>query len=69
MVDSNKMNVDDFREKFAADAIVYRQGDVEYHIEIGDGKVIEALKRLERDDDLRDVPSAWVVALAPVPVL
>lgn len=24
---------------------------------------------LDRDDDLRDVPSAWVVALAPVPVL
>ena len=33
-------------DKFAQDAIVYRNGDVEYHIEIGDQRVLEAIKRV-----------------------
>jgi hypothetical protein len=33
-------------DKFSRDAVVYRQGPVEFHIEIGDTRVVEALKRL-----------------------
>ena len=34
-------------DKFSTDSVVYRNGDVEYKIEIGDGKVINAIKKLE----------------------
>ncbi len=37
-------------DKFARDAVVYRQGNVEYHIEIGDSRVAESLKGLNGYD-------------------